>query len=105
MTGKTNSIRARNLKFAVPLSPSPSTRPEQVRCCLLGVALNGVKFDPGTAEFWNHNRGSGWNKEAIVNGIGRVGLGSSIAPHNPMAAIITTASPSVLSNNLMETTT
>jgi len=47
------------------------------------VALNGVKFDPGTAEFWNHNRGSGWNKEAIVNGIGRVGLNSSNAPTQP----------------------
>ncbi len=37
-----------------------------------GIALNGVLFDPGTAEFWNGDRSLGWNYEALG---GAVALG------------------------------
>ncbi len=37
-----------------------------------GIALNGVLFDPGTAEFWMGNRELGWNYEALG---GAVALG------------------------------
>ena len=37
-----------------------------------GVALNGVPFDPLTAEYWNHDRPAGWNIEALS---GQVNLG------------------------------
>lgn len=30
-----------------------------------GIALNGILFDPGTAEFWNGDRQAGWNYEAL----------------------------------------
>ena len=36
------------------------------------MALNGVPFDPGTAEFWNNDRSSGWNYEALS---GKINLG------------------------------
>jgi hypothetical protein len=32
---------------------------------LFGVALDGVPFDPGTAEFWRNDRASGWNYDAL----------------------------------------
>jgi hypothetical protein len=37
-----------------------------MRGMLFGVALNGVGFDPGTAEFWNNDRRGGWNHAALV---------------------------------------
>lgn len=30
-----------------------------------GIGVNGVLFDPGTAEYWMGDRGSGWNYEAL----------------------------------------
>ena len=37
-----------------------------------GVALNGVPFDPGTAEYWQNDRRSGWRYEALS---GKINLG------------------------------
>lgn len=39
---------------------------------LFGVAINGVPFDPGTAEFWNNDPMSGWHFDALS---GRIDLG------------------------------
>lgn len=33
---------------------------------VFGVGLNGIPFDPGTAEAWNNDRNSGWNIEALT---------------------------------------
>ncbi len=33
---------------------------------IFGVGLNGIPFDPGTAEAWNNDRRSGWNIEALT---------------------------------------
>lgn len=47
---------------------------------VIGVALNGIPFEPGTAECYGQKRGSPpdpncqWREEAIVNGKGRLGL-------------------------------
>jgi hypothetical protein len=38
------------------------------------VAINGVPFDPGTAEFWKRDRNSGWVEEGIVNGKKLLGI-------------------------------
>jgi hypothetical protein len=40
------------------LEPVEST--EITPAGLFGMALNGVPFDPGTAEFWNRDPSSGW---------------------------------------------
>jgi hypothetical protein len=37
-----------------------------------GVAINGVPFDPGAAEWWNNDPGSGWQYEALS---GKINLG------------------------------
>jgi hypothetical protein len=41
-----------------------------------GVALDGVVFDPGTADFWHERRGSIWNY-ALLTGFGNLGLDQS----------------------------
>jgi hypothetical protein len=63
--GNPNSIRAQSYTLRVPLAPrrNAAFRPSRVQP--FGLALNGVLFDPETAEFWNNDPRSGWILEAI----------------------------------------
>ena len=56
--GNPNSISAQHYHFEMPLHPQAASRPTAVRGHLFGVAINGVVFDPGTAEVWRPGRGS-----------------------------------------------
>ncbi|EAV43717.1 hypothetical protein SIAM614_11353 [Stappia aggregata IAM 12614] len=40
---------------------------------MFGIAVNGVVMDPGTAEYWQNDRRSGWNYEAL-GGACKLGL-------------------------------
>jgi hypothetical protein len=64
--GNPNRIAAQEHKFRVTLTPKASDKPTSIRHDLFGVAVNGVPFDPGTAEFWNNDRRSIWNYEALA---------------------------------------
>jgi hypothetical protein len=79
--GNPNRIAEQRYAFQIPANPRPQPQitwlhhpagaqgpPNQP----FGVALNGVLFDPGTAEFWRGDRDLGWNYEALG---GAVGLG------------------------------
>jgi hypothetical protein len=63
--GNPNSIRAQSYTLRVPLAPrrNPAFTPSRVQP--FGIAINGVLFDPGTAEFWNNDPRTGWIMEAI----------------------------------------
>lgn len=50
-----------------------------------GIAINGVLFDPGTAEFWQGDRTSGWNYCALGGAIG-LGLDEHHAHVQPTGA-------------------
>ncbi len=64
--GNPNSISEQSHAFRVPMNPVPANRPAPMRRGMnFGVALNGVPFDPGTAEFWRNDPGSGWRDEAL----------------------------------------
>jgi hypothetical protein len=69
-----NAIAPQQYNFRVPLYPTiaknitPLGRPP----LLFGVAVNGIPFDPGTAEFWNNDGNSGWQYEALS---GKINLG------------------------------
>lgn len=65
-----NAVSAQRYTFRVPLQPEAADRPTPTGRTLFGVALNGVPFDPGTAEFWRGDRR--WNYEAVG---GRINLG------------------------------
>lgn len=61
-----NSISVQKYYFRMPLRPATTGRPMFYRPNhLFGVAINGVVFDPNTAEYWNDDRRSGWMIEAL----------------------------------------
>ncbi len=63
-----NSISAQDYNFRVTLNPKKSNRVTEIGHNYFGVALNGVPFDPATAEFWNNDRNSKWVLDAIKGG-------------------------------------
>ncbi|MEM8947176.1 MAG: YHYH protein [Planctomycetota bacterium] len=75
-----NSIRAQHYQFSLPVNPKPAEKITPIHNTRdfgppnmpFGIAVNGVVFDPGTAEFWNGDRQAGWNYEALS---GAVSLG------------------------------
>jgi hypothetical protein len=73
--GNPNTISEQKYEFRVPLHPKATATTSHVRGpVLFGVALNGVPFDPGTAEVWNGN--FEWRYEALTGGL-NLGLDSS----------------------------
>lgn len=60
-----NFILPQDQSFRMLLAPVDSGG--SVPAPLFGVALNGVVFDPGTAEFWNGDRD--WNYEALTGSL------------------------------------
>lgn len=64
-----NRIAAQNYYFRMPLRPVKTGRAIWYRPNhLFGIAVNGVVFDPNTAEYWNDDRRSGWMIEALSGG-------------------------------------
>lgn len=84
--GNPNAISEQLYQFQVPKEPKQSKTPTRLRNYMLfAVALNGVPFDPGTAEFWRRNPSSGWQYEAMVLG-SRLGLDQNNAHVQPNGA-------------------
>ncbi|MEZ5424780.1 MAG: YHYH protein [Pyrinomonadaceae bacterium] len=65
-----NRISPQNYRFRLPLHPKTTDRITPAP--LFGVALNGVPFDPGTAEYWGERGRSAWRYEALT---GKLNLG------------------------------
>ena len=62
--GNPNTIAPQHYNFRVPTDPHVASQPASSARWWFGVALNGVPFEPGTAEFWNNDPRSGLNYEA-----------------------------------------
>ena len=68
-----NKITEQAFKFSLPLIPKPAKHPIPLHNDTgrgppntpFGIALNGVLFDPGTAEFFMGDRRADWNYEAL----------------------------------------
>lgn len=86
--GNPNAIESQDYEFRVPLHPVALERPIPTGRTLFGVALNGVVFDPGTAEYWNRDRNSGWRYEGIqgLNKKKTLGLDQNNAHVQPTGA-------------------
>ena len=83
--GNPNKIAPQHYEFRVPLKPTPATR--RGRSEVVGVALNGVVFDPGTAERWNGS--PNWRYEALTGFMasqGALGADDSFAHVQPNGA-------------------
>ncbi|MEM7466389.1 MAG: YHYH protein [Pseudomonadota bacterium] len=60
-----NAIRNVKRTYRVAISPTKQASPLMVERAAFGIALNGVIFDPATAEFWGGQRHGEWNFEAL----------------------------------------
>jgi len=58
--GNPNRIAPQTHAFRVPVAPRAAERLTPIGMSLFGVAVNGVVFDPGAAEWWRDDRTSGW---------------------------------------------
>jgi len=83
--GNPNAIREQNYVFRMDVEPEKRNRIEILELGKFGVAVNGVPFDPGAAEFWNRDRGSGWRYEALGGAV-NLGLDSNNAHVQPNGA-------------------
>lgn len=59
-----NGITVQTYRFTIPLKPTVAASPTPLRAQPFGIAVNGVLFDPGTAEYWHNDRDSGWHYDA-----------------------------------------
>lgn len=81
-----NTISTQSYSFSMPTEPVTNRSVTSTDRYVFGVALNGVIFDPATAEFWNNDRSSGWNYEAFGPQTRSLGLDSSNAHVQPNGA-------------------
>lgn len=97
--GNPNRISRQNYTFRVPVNPKPAPKPIPLGMQPFGVAVNGVVFDPGAAEWWQNDPGSGWRYEAM-SGARNLGLDTSHAHVQPNGAYHYHAVPSGLMDRL-----
>jgi len=81
-TGNPNTISAQKQDFSLSTSPKMGNLQAASMGAGAGVAINGVIFEPGTAEVFNNDPKSGWNIEAF-NSFRNLGLDSSNAHVQP----------------------
>ena len=80
--GNPNTIKEQDNTYKMLLTPKFAAKPTKSFPNAFGVALNGVFFEPSTAEFWQGNRD--WNEEAIShNGRRNLGLDENYAHVQP----------------------
>lgn len=63
--GNPHPIAPQAFEFAVPENPVAAPETTPLHMAPFGFAVNGVFFDPGAAEFWQGDRESGWQYEAL----------------------------------------
>lgn len=81
-----NTISAQDYHFRVPIHPQMADKVTPVeRRQLFGVAVDGVPFDPGTAEFYGNDPSSGWNYDALSGAV-NLGLDENNAHVQPNGA-------------------
>jgi hypothetical protein len=83
--GNPNTMSEQPYLFRVAREPKTTTSITALGMYPFGVAINGIPFDPGANEFWNRDRSSGWQYEAIVLG-SRLGLDANNAHVQPGGA-------------------
>lgn len=88
--GNPNAIAAQNWTIRIPLHPVTNKEATSLHLRTergppnmpFGIGVNGVLFEPGTAEFWMGNRSADWNYEALGGAV-RLGLDSNHAHVQP----------------------
>lgn len=68
-SGNPNSISEQDHDFRVTLNPTFASEVTEYALGTVGVAINGIPFDPGAAEWYQNNQNSGWQYEALGGAI------------------------------------
>jgi hypothetical protein len=95
--GNPHMISAQRYEFRMTTKPQDAPQPVFTGGAWFGVAVNGVPFEPGTAEFWQGDRR--WNYEALGGSI-NLGIDRSNAHVQPSGAYHYHALPEGLITNL-----
>ena len=82
--GNPNTISPQKYDYRVPLHPKVAEKPSPYRMQPFGIAVNGVVFDPGAAEWWNNDRN--WQYEPLMAAPNFLGTDSSHAHVQPTGA-------------------
>lgn len=98
--GNPNSIFPQQYNFRVPVNPKAAAQPTALQHQDFGIAVNGIPFDPFTAEYWNNDRQANWNYEGIINGNTYLGIDFNNAHVQPTGAYHYHANPVGLMKNL-----
>ena len=80
-----NRILEQNYVYRIPAKPRPAARPSLLGMHSFGIAVNGVPFDPGAAEWYLGNHGGGWQYEPLSGAI-KLGIDMSHAHVQPTGA-------------------
>lgn len=80
-----NGISAQRHRFTMPAKPVAAASITRLERGPFGIAVNGVLFDPGTAEMWHNDRASGWHYDAL-GGAFSLGLDTNNAHVQPNGA-------------------
>lgn len=83
--GNPNTISEQSYDYRMPKDPEETGYSTPLGMNVFGVAINGVPFDPGAAEWWQNNPRSGWQYEAMYLGA-RLGLDQNNAHVQPNGA-------------------
>lgn len=83
--GNPNTIREQHYTFKMPTDPQATGRTTWLGMYPFGVAINGIPFDPGAAEWWDNDPYSGWQYEAMALGP-RLGIDQNNAHVQPNGA-------------------
>lgn len=83
--GNPHTIEPQGYEIVLPANPQPAAEIQTLPMGPFGIALNGVFFDPGAAEFWQGNRESGWQYEALGGAV-PLGLDENLAHVQPSGA-------------------
>ncbi len=83
--GNPNPIAPQERELRVPAEPEPAGRVTPLGMHDFGVAVNGVPFDPGAAEWYLGDRAGGWQYEPLSGALA-LGLDASHAHVQPTGA-------------------
>ncbi len=96
-----NTISPQKYQFKMPTEPKLADKPLALRMQPFGIAVNGVVFDPGAAEWFNRDRNSGWQYEPLATN-GFLGVDESRAHVQPNGAYHYHGIPKLLLEKLTE---
>lgn len=81
-SGNPSRISVQSYAYKLPVHPKRNASSTDLGLGAFGIAVNGIPFDPGAAEFYRGNRNSPWRYEALSGAIA-LGIDESHAHVQP----------------------